>query len=352
MSNISNADKNFNTETKINKNDVVFHNALEDIFEINGVFYENDKFFRIPENVAKSVSEGVHLLNPHTSGGRIRFKTNSPYIAIYAKMGGVSRMPQMTLLGTGGFDLYVQNGEKYVYFNSFTPPSHLTDDCDYESVLDFGATEEKEILINFPLYSYVKELYIGISDKAIIKKPRPYKNSKRIVYYGSSITQGGCASRPGNSYQNMILRKFDCDYINLGFSGNAKAEKEIVDYIANLDMDIFVYDYDHNAPTVEHLKNTHEQMFKSIRDKKPNIPIIMMSRPKIFLNEEEEERFEIVKTTYVNAKNSGDENVYFISGKELMSLTDNDGTVDNCHPNDLGFYSIAETLSKVLEKLM
>ena len=115
-----------------------------------------------------------------------------------------------------------------------------------------------------------------------------------LYSYGSLITQGGCASRHGMSYQSIVSRKFNCDYINLGFSGNAKAEDEITDYIKNLEMFVFVLDYDHNAPTVEYLKNTHEKMFKAVRDAHPDIPVIMMSRPKHFLTEEEKERRKVV----------------------------------------------------------
>ena len=172
-----------------------------------------------------------------------------------------------------------------------------------------------------------------------------------LYSYGSLITQGGCASRPGMSYQSIVSRKFNCDYINLGFSGNAKAEDEITDYIKNLEMSVFVLDYDHNAPTVEHLKNTHEKMFKAVRNAHPDIPVIMMSRPKHFLTEEEKERRKVVETTYNNAVASGDKNVYFIDGSLLTELCKDDGTVDNCHQTDFGFVSMANAVSRVMENL-
>ena len=150
------------------------------------------------------------------------------------------------------------------------------------------------------------------------------------------------------SYQAIISRRFDYDYINLGFSGNAKAEDSIADYIKNLDMSLFVYDYDHNAPTVEHLANTHEKMFKAIREKHPLLPIIIMSRPKYYLTDEEKISRNIIETTYNNAVSAGDKNVYFIDGKALTRLCKDSGTVDNCHPTDFGFASMAKALSKVI----
>ena len=152
------------------------------------------------------------------------------------------------------------------------------------------------------------------------------------------------------TYQSIVSRSFDYDYVNLGFSGNAKAEDEIIDYIKNLDMSVFVYDYDHNAPNIEHLKNTHEKMFKAIREKQPLIPIIIMSRPKHFLTEEEKIRRSIIETTYLNAVSSGDKNVYFIDGEALTSMCKDSGTVDNCHPTDFGFASMAAALTDVMRR--
>lgn len=194
-------------------------------------------------------------------------------------------------------------------------------------------------------------MYIGLSDGSAVKETPSYKNSKPIVYYGSSITQGGCASRPGMSYESILSRKLNMDYINLGFSGNAKAEDAMIEYIKTINMSAFVYDYDHNAPTVEHLANTHEKMFKAIRNEKPGIPIIIMSRPKYHLNEEETKRLHIIEATYKNAVSSGDRNTYFIDGKALTALCKNEGTVDGCHPTDFGFMSMAKALGEVLREL-
>ena len=340
---ISNIDKNFKVETKINKSDIVFYDVKNEPFTVYGVIYENGKFRRMPEDVAKSISGGVHWLHSNTAGGRVKFKTNSNYIAIHTKMSNVGKMPHFALTGSAGFDLYIS--EKYRA--TFMPPFDTTDG--YESVIELGSKKMREITINFPLYSDVNEVYIGLGKNAKIEKAESYRLDKPIVYYGSSITQGGCASRPGNAYEAIVSQKLNIDHINLGFSGNARAEKEISDYICSLDMSAFVYDYDHNAPNIEHLEATHERMFKEIREAKPDLPIIMMSRPKYNLTKEEKIRREIIKRTYENAKNNGDNDVYFIDGKTLMKICHNEGTVDNCHPNDLGFYSMAMAVIKVLK---
>jgi len=117
-------------------------------------------------------------------------------------------------------------------------------------------------------------------------------------------------------------------------------------------MSVFVYDYDYNAPTPEHLMSTHERMFLKVREKNPDLPIIMMSRPQFLLDDDAKKRLEIITTTYNNALNRGDKNVYLIDGPTLMAKAGTEGTVDNCHPNDLGFYSMASALGDVLEKII
>jgi hypothetical protein len=93
-------------------------------------------------------------------------------------------------------------------------------------------------------------------------------------------------------------------------------------------------------------------MFKAIREAHPSLPIIMMSRPKYKLNKEEKARLDIIKTIYNNAISNGDKNVYLIEGRTLMRLAKTDGTVDNCHPTDLGFYSMASAIIPVLKKIL
>lgn len=349
MHNITLIDSNFKVNTELNIEDVEFYDIKQQPFKIYGLNYDSGKYRRIPENVAKSVNEGVYGLHANTAGGRVKFKTDSPYVAIHAIMPCIGKMPHFALTGSSGFDLYISE-EYEKYFATFVPPFEIKDG--YESVEYFDSTEMREITINFPLYSEVSELYVGISKNASVFPAESYKIDKPIVFYGSSITQGGCASRPGNSYESIISRRLHADYINLGFSGSAKAESEIAEYISKLDMSAFVYDYDHNAPTAEYLKKTHEKMFKKIRNEKPNLPIIILSRPKFTLNKEEEIRSDIIQTTYRNAIASGDENVYLIEGKELMKLAKDDGTVDNCHPNDLGFMSMADVLGDVLRNIL
>lgn len=342
MKDISSVDKNLKVETEIKKDGIKFYDVLEAPFKVYGVFHDGKQFRRMPDDIAETVSPGVHYGSQYTAGGRVRFRTNSPYVAINFK-GVMGRLSQMAFTGCRGFDLY--NGTEYV--NTFVPP--LEGGTGYESIIEFGNTEEKEITINMPLYSIVNELYVGLDENSFVNQPKEYSVSKPVVYYGSSITQGGCASRPGTCYQGHISRRFDCDYINLGFSGNAKGEVEMAEYVASIDMSIFVYDYDHNSPSQQHLEETHERFFKIVREKHPDVPVIIMSKPKLELDANQLKRLEIIKKTCDNAREQGDKNVYFIDGRELCELCGNEGTSDNCHPTDLGFFSMAKKLGDVIE---
>ena len=125
-------------------------------------------------------------------------------------------------------------------------------------------------------------------------------------------------------------------------------------YISKLDMSVFVYDYDHNAPDEAHLAATHEKMFQTIRSAQPDLPIIMMTMPKSKPGDADkrQRRFQIIQQTYRNAVAAGDRNVYLISGSELLGDCAESATVDNCHPNDLGFYMMAQKLAPMIKKLL
>ncbi len=349
MSNIAEIDKNFKIISEVKREGVEFYNIDNPPFTIYGIYRDGDVYRRMPEQVAKSVSDGVYKLHTDTAGGRVRFKTDSRNIYIIVKYQRVGKMSHFAFTGSIGFDLYVKEDTGYNYIKSFVPPVNITDG--FESVIDLKTNKLRDITINFPLYSSVKELLIGIDEGSVLLEGDEYTNKNKLVYYGSSITQGGCASRPGTCYQGHICRRFDCDYINLGFSGNAKAEQEMIDYICSLDMDLFIYDYDHNAPNIEHLINTHDKMYKQIRNAFPNLPIIMMTAPCYKPSKLYQERSDLIRKNYENAVLSGDKNVYFIDGPTLMAVAKNEGTVDNCHPTDLGFYSMACALEKVIEKI-
>ena len=352
MKKLEEIDKNFIVQTKLDIDGLVFHNVKDEPFDLYG-FHSATKgefFKRLPEEVTKNANPGVQRLNYYPAGCRARFKTNSPYVAISSKYTQIDRVPQSPFSGTAGFDMYLLEDGEYVYEKTFIPPADLQPDG-FESIHYFRNDGTKDITIYMPYSNDLVELYIGVADGSELMGGSKYKNQNPIVYYGSSITQGGCASRSGNIYENIVSRYFDYDFINLGFSGSAKGEKCLAEYIADMDMCCFVYDYDHNAETPEDLKATHKPMFDIIRKKNPELPIILMSAPPctMWTKEDQQKRKEVVRETYNSAIKDGDKNIYFIEGDKMYDIFGGmSGTVDGCHPNDLGFMCMAH---HVIEKM-
>lgn len=351
MKRLEDFDKNFVVKKVEEKDGLEFFDIESAPFAIYGVFKEGERFVRIPEDKAKNISEAIYEMRANTAGGRVRFKTDSAVVAIEAELNNIFQMPHFAFTGSHGLDLYEKSDGITKYAGTFVLPVDVKDK--YSSSVNLGAKKLRELTINMPLYGGLNKLYVGIEKGAVLEAAQDYEIEKPIVYYGSSITQGGCASRAGMAYQSIISRHINCDHINLGFSGSAKGEQEMTDYIKSLDMSLFVMDYDHNAPDVAHLEATHEKMFKDIREAHSELPIIMMSRPSYYLNEEEVQRRDIIKKTYENAVSSGDKNVYFIDGSTIMSdFIKSEGTVDGCHPTDAGFICMAQALIPVIKKAL
>ena len=195
---------------------------------------------------------------------------------------------------------------------------------------------------------------LGFLPDARVEKGRTPRIEKPIVFYGSSITQGGCAAKVGSCYTTLLCRRLDAAQINLGFSGSGRGEENMARYIASLDMSAFVLDYDHNAPTVEHLEKTHEKFFNIVREAHPDLPIVMMSKPDFDSNREGNAlRRNVIARTYAHALEKGDKNVWFINGESFFGNHDRElCTVDGCHPTSLGFVRMADVVEAVLRPVL
>ncbi len=339
--------------------DIAWYNIKQAPFQIYGLSYDSqsDRFYRLPKTIAENISQGVAELYANTSGGRVRFATDSDCVILRATLPSVTHFDHMPMTGVCGFDLYEDDPstEQSFYLHTFRPSPDMT--AGFVSVVRFKEKKLRYLTVNFPLYNEVCEVEIGLKNNAALQAGMPYRNQEPVVFYGSSITQGGCASRPGNCYASALCRAFNLDYVNLGFSGSGKAEDSMVAYMAELPMSLFVCDYDHNAPHADYLRATHEKMYLTIRAKHPSIPYIMMTHPEYSTlcpgNNQSEERKAIIAQTYENAKQSGDRNVYFLDGGTCFPNGVGEAcTVDKTHPNDLGFYFMAEGLKSILKQIL
>ncbi len=305
-------------------------------------------FCRLPENILSEVSEPLQLISTYTAGGVLRFCTDSSAVLLKGRFHPFDIMHQMPLTGMAGFDINIrENGADRFLVNVRPEISDIIQgkwNFQLSCPLENGMNEYRVYL---PLYVGLESLQVGFIKGTKIEKAPPHKIEKPILYYGSSITQGGCASRPSMSYTSLLSSWVDAEQINLGFAGNAKGEKIVAQTIAELELSCFVMDYDHNAPTIEHLRETHETFFRIIREKKPDLPVILISRPftKTPILKECQQRRDIIMQTYLNAKENGDENVYFIDGMHFFKDIGYElVTVDRCHPTDFGFYLMAKSI--------
>ena len=347
-------DKNMVVESSIGDKPVKLFDVRSEPFEVYGFYdYKNQPWFiRMPDGVAAEVSDGVNYARRESSGGRVRFSTDSEYIAIKAEMGGVGYNSRLPLLETGGFDLYVDGDFSSRFEAPFTPPFGMKEG--YEQIVKFRTKQMRDITINFPVHSKVKSLMVGIEPTAELGGGKKYRNKKPVVCYGSSITHGTAASRPGLTYPNMLSRALNIDVYNLGFSGHCKGEPRMAEYIADMEMSAFVMDYDENGGNAEYLEATHRPFFDIIRAKHPTLPVIMLSRPSIYPESKTHNSMrEVIRKTYLDVKAGGDENVYFIDGGEYIKKYGYDDCIlDGIHPNDLGFKAMSEAILEYLRPIV
>ncbi len=359
-------DKNFDT-TFTAPEDIEWLSVRELPFSVHGVFYSEEEgmYRRLPKEIADATNPGVSHLSKNTAGGRIRFATDSPYIAVRVEEPFEPPFPHMTIAGKCGVTLFANKQYEGTVMPTYgqmseADPAHggdgkvIFDGIKYPCGAD-GRAYEAELFL--PLYSAVTALYVGVKRGCALKEAEPQRFARPILFYGSSITQGGCAAKPGDDYISRLSRMLDTDFINLGFSGSARAETVIAEYIADRDASIFVLDYDHNAPNAEHLKKTHFALYETVRRKNPNTPIVMMTMPTVEGKETEPwhqpRRDEILKS-FAKAKAMGDGNVYLVDCYGCFGALENGecGTVDGTHPDSLGFLRMAERVYPVLARLL
>ena len=366
MATLLDIDKNFAKE-KVSGDDYIFVDIKNEPFRTYGIFFDEEigEYCRMDKNAAEGTNEGVGVLNKNTSGGRVRFRTNAKKFVLRSNQRRFVISENLTMTAGTGFSVYADG----VFHQSAMPPwndgwkqksmAKNPPNFGFDTLIEFNPYEDKEreITIYFPLYNGVDSVQIGLRDGDSLAEGGDYKYELPVVFFGSSTTQGASCSRPGNSYDAMLSRMLDFDYINLGFSGSGRAEGAMTEYLANLKCKVFVCDYDHNAHTAEFLEKTHLPLYRAFRRVQPDTPIIFLSKPDVERKPwffEPNERREVILKTYNTALSEGDENVAFIDGADLFghdALRDC-CTVDGAHPNDLGFMRMAEKIYPVLKKMI
>jgi len=269
-------------------------------------------------------------------------------------------MIHMADTGQGGFDCYIgaPGSTTFCAVTKYDPHS-----TDYEMELfNHPVSNMRMITLNFPLYNNAKkmEVEIGLAPGANIKAPILYDNAGRIVVYGTSITQGGCAARPGMCYTNILSRRINMEFINLGFSGNGRGEPEIARLVATVERPaIFVLDFEGNCHEPERLAKRFPEFVNILRKAHPSVPILAVTniRYTSTLYEaaevEKADRCRSIQHDEIKKRTgAGDKNLFFANGYEFLGEGFDECTVDGVHPTDLGFLHMADAIEPYLRKIL
>ena len=312
----------------------------------------------VAEEIAGSTEFSKTSVYTHareSAGGRMRFSTDSSVIAIKAEFPSyISDYATEMGAGKTGFDVYVDTEAGSTYYGTISPTdAQLPTEnktWSYEGQIEFDTQETRNITIYFPITNEVSEVSVGVEENATVASNAiTYDDAKPIVFYGSSITQGGVATKPGLTYVNTVGRMLGRDYIDLGVWGSAKGETEFANYIAGLDMSMFVFDYDHNAPNAQHLADTHYAFYEIVRAVHSDIPIIFITRPNEYGDWEKHK--EVIQGNHTKAVAAGDTNVYFIDGQTFFA-GQTDCLADGVHPTDKGHSLMAASIGPVLADIL
>ena len=355
MKTIDQIDPNFKI-AESDSSDLLFWDPQEPPFHLYGLA-ANEKgiYCRLPVEFLPECNKGVQELAYHLAGACVRFSTDAEKMAVLWSLRSTGNMPHFAASGQSGMQLFEETDNGSFHVKNLIPAMDSGHGCRQKQFLSFSLpVGMRSYVLYLPLYNGLQEFYIGFPPRAHLEKGRTPHIEKPIVFYGSSITQGACTSKAGSCYTTLLARRLDAVQINLGFSGSGRGEISMAQYISRLSMSVFVMDYDHNAPDPAYLEATHEPFFQTIRNAQPELPIVLISRPNCELNPENTRlRYNIILRTYQNAIAAGDRHVWLIDGKTLFGDVDRDlCTVDDLHPNDLGFYRMANAIEPLLKRIL
>jgi lysophospholipase L1-like esterase len=311
---------------------------------------------RLPARAEGKVRDAVWSLSRNSAGLCVRFRTASP--AIHCRWTNTSAklaMPHMPATGVSGVDLYVRDDKGNWRWLSVGQPKEGTT---HTAALVTGlAPAERDYCLYLPLYNGVSQVEIGVAAESKISQlVRDEAHQRPIVFYGTSITQGGCASRPGMVHTAILGRRLNRPVINLGFSGNGKMEAEVTSCIVDIKAAAFVIDCLPNMTAAEVTSNT-APLVATLRKVQPTTPIILAedrTYSDAFLKNDRAQRNATSRAALQKVfaeLQPQDKNLHYLGGDQQLGA-DGEDTVDGSHPTDLGFLRMADEFSKVLEPLV
>jgi len=320
---------------------------------------EENVYRRFPINTDVELHPAMERLAWDSAGGKVRFHGIFKKIAVRVRLMYFHNADHANALGGSGFDCYADDGSGLRYYASGRFDRSKNE---YETVFfELEEPRELEVVINFPCFNQVKEVLFGFDWDAVITAPKERSYKKRIAMYGASITQGGCASRPGMITSNILSRRLDAEVINFGFDGIGSQFGVGEAYeMRKLDnAGIFIIHDNCNSPTGQWVADHLPEFMRILREGQPETPIVLLTAApmnhEIFRKEAYKNRMDKkqVMREFVEAQRAaGDENIYFLDYEDILGKEWMDSTVDGCHPTDLGFLYMADGLQPVIEKII
>ena len=295
-------------------------------------------FQRLPDIYKNSIRKEVWDLSENNAGVCIQLNTNSKNLKLKWRGKLDFKMNHMTDAGIKGLDVYEYVNDQWKYLTTGLPNSNKN-----EHLIKFNNVKKKTLCLYLPLYDSIVDLDIGIDGDSNLKFIK--NENKPIVFYGTSITQGGCASRPGMAHTNIISRKIIHPCINLGFSGNGHLETEIGDILSKVDAKCFVIDCLPNV-NITQIESKVTPLVKSIRNKNDinPCPIIFIEQPTMhdaYIDEDVRKKNIILSNEIKKCDKLGFKNIYLIKQNNCLG-SDYEATVDGVHYNDIGFQRFAD----------
>lgn len=305
---------------------------------------KENSYDRLPLSYKDMVRKPVWNLSKNSAGMSIRFFSNSTSISVKWKLMNNNTMNHMADTGVKGVDLYFNNKGNWQYLNTARPNG-----IENEYLLIENMTNElREYKMYLPLYDGVERIEVGIDSNSVMERPLKSKD-KPIIFYGTSITQGGCASRPGMAHTNIISRKLNRECINFGFSGNGMMEQPINELISGFNPLFYVIECLPNM-NAEQVTNRTKPLVNTIREKHPETPIIFVEHFIYEASDLDSKRNASIsgknaalKAEFSNMKEEGYNNILYVSSEHATGK-DHEGTVDGVHFTDLGFIRYADFL--------
>lgn len=333
-----------------NDNSIVYTDAKE-LTLIGKAVSTPHHYHRIDTLRYGDMPAAVKRLFTNSSGLALVFKTNSNEISARWTTANPNTGNNITAIAHKGLDLYIKRDGEWVFAGVGRPTSNSTTAHIVRNMED----GEKECLLYLPLYDEVTNLEIGVSADSFIK-PSENPFYKKVLIYGSSITQGASASRPGMAYPARLSRALGIHFINLGVSGNGKMHAPVADMLAEIKADAYILDCAAN-PSPDEITERTEYLVKTIRNSHPNAPIIMIQTVvRESGNFDTKIKARVAgqvanfKKEYEKLKASGVKDLYFIDG-DLLG-TDHEGTTDGVHPNDLGFDRMLDVIEPDVAEIL